>query len=760
MRSTPSTILRGLAASTVLLAVPALAHDTSDLFHKAYYLEHAEGRLEEALDLYRKVASGSGDKALRAEAAERAAGIAEEFAASDLARLVPEDAILFAQLDRPGEQLSLLLDQLGLLGEAHRIAEDRIAISPLLIDHALGLRGAAVALTDMGFNGQPNGIVLLHPGSHEGLKGLIDTALPAVGKRVDPVGEFPVWTVEGQAYVCLTRRLVVAGNSLDQIRGVVKRIESDGAHSLAEDERFVSARGAMQGGEQGGGLVNFYLNADPLKPLIRMALQSEARNDPGAAMALNLLDIESLQSLSGRLGVDHEGLGLDLALDLEEGHRNLVFNLMRRPTLSSETLELVPEGAAFFMATAFNPKADVAPIDRDSADQPIVSALDFGRELFGNVVDVAVFGMPEATGAGLPDVSVVVRVNDAERSLALWELGLDMVSQATGSNGAVTERFGGAQVSRYEIEDVPLYLASKGDRLVISPNKGSIERALGGGYKRSIKHDAVLGGGLSALDQSSTMMLAACPGRVAAMAKPFMSEHERMQIEHVAGMLGETALTVTTQHSDTRLALAARVENIPDVSGMVGQLIAQAKEGGYGMHRAGHELEVVTSGWGEPQKAQAQVEQAYGKAKGKAKAHASGADMDELVHKFNALAKEGNRAAAVGLGQRMVATVGDAKELNNFAWALLTEDRYGQAYDAVARTISLRSNELTDYSQWAYVDTLALAEYRAGNYAEAVSLQELTIELVGGDTASNPELGQSLETYRAALADEGSVVVH
>ena len=43
-------------------------------------------------------------------------------AASEFSKLVPAETILFAELDRPGEQVELLLEQLGLLGEAHRRA--------------------------------------------------------------------------------------------------------------------------------------------------------------------------------------------------------------------------------------------------------------------------------------------------------------------------------------------------------------------------------------------------------------------------------------------------------------------------------------------------------------------------------------------------------------------------------------------------------------------------------------------------------------
>ena len=144
-------LVRGLAALTLFLAPQALAQDAEELFFEAYYLEHEAGELERAYDLYsRVVKSRKVGKELRADAEERAAGIAEELAAADFSRLVPGDTILFAHMDRPGEQVQKLLDQLGLLRKAHEVALDRVAVSPALIDYVLGLRGAALAVVELG----------------------------------------------------------------------------------------------------------------------------------------------------------------------------------------------------------------------------------------------------------------------------------------------------------------------------------------------------------------------------------------------------------------------------------------------------------------------------------------------------------------------------------------------------------------------------------------------------------------------------------
>lgn len=729
---------RGLVASAILLSpAPAFGQDARALFHEAYYLEHEQGELEQALALYQKVAAARGaDADLKAKAAEHAAEIGEELAVAELERLVPADAILYAEFDRPGEQVSQLLDQLGLLGEAHQLGEKRFAVSPLLVEHLLGLRGAAVAITSLRPDGDPTGVVLLHPGSHDGLRGLIDTLLPAAGELVEPIGEFPVWCIDQEVYVCLTRRLVIASNDREQVIAAVGRLGAKSGPSLSNDLRYAAATGQRES------LLSFYVNADPLKPMMRAALQQQAQGDPGAAMALGMLDIDSLESLAGRVGVDGDGVSFELALELAEGHRNVVFNLLRRPPLAPETLELVPEGAAFFLATAMNPKSAVAPIDRDSVDQPVVSALDLGRELFGNVVDVALFGMPDrSTGmAGpLPEVTLVVRVNDAERSRALWDLGLGLLCQATGAEEPESEHLAGGELTRFSIGGVPLYVSSSGERLVLASSKASIERALGGGYGRSVKHDPVLGKSLAVLERSPTFLLAACPGRVARMAAPCMPAQEAAEMQPIAAMLGETSVTVSAEHSDTRLAFSARVENIPDLSGLIGQALAD--HGAMMVHHSPDRLERV-SGAAARKEVAAVQRHAAGRP--------GGGDLESLRARLDELIERGDRAAAVGLAQRIVASVDDADGLNALAWELLTEERYSKAYDAVARTFAVHANEQSGYSNWAHLDTLALAEFRSGNLDEAVSRQEQAIEHAGDEGAEHPELEEALELYRSS----------
>ena len=278
---------------------------------------------------------------------------------------------------------------------------------------------------------------------------------------------------------------------------------------------------------------------------------------------------------------------------------------------------------------------------------------------------------------------------------------------------------------------MPIYLAGEGERVVISTEMSSVKHAFSRKRTKTVLSDPVFAPSLATLDESPTMLIAACPGRIGEMARPFMAPGEATEMAPVLALLDDTSVTLSTQHSNTTFALGARVHNIPDVSGLVTQAIAQQRRGGHG-----------------PRPVEA----------GATKTAKSGG-AESMMQKFEQLAHTGERDAAAQLADRMAATIADAKALNNLAWALLTEDRYDGEYDDVALVLSRRSNELSDHSNWYYLDTLALAEFRQGDARRAAELQERVLELSGGE-GEQAELQRSLDLYRTKSKEWGDPLVH
>jgi len=704
MASRRNRSLGVLALAAPLCLVPTLFAQEST-FHRAYYLHNEEGRLEEALELYRQVAADPNAKEdVRERARHLARAVVEDLAAADLARLVPEDVILYAASSRPGEEIATLLDQLGLLASAREAGPGALGISPSLLEGFFGLRGAALAVTsiDMG-GGPPQGVLIVHPGQLEAMRGLIETSVSMGGRPTDPIDGFPTWELEGGVFLTRTERLLIASGHVEEIEDVLARLEGDDGDSLAASGQLRETFAVNDG------LFSFCVRAEPILPMIEGILQQQAGQDPEVALALELADVGSLRSVGGYVDVDEDGLTMELALQLAEGHRSLAFDLLRMPAVERETLALVPSGAAFFAAAAINPKGAVPEGFHDAHGRPVVSAMDFGREIFGNLVDVAVYGMPGEEGAnGMPGLAAVVRTNDVERSRALGNLLLTIAGQ-----GAPVEtlEIGGDRVERRRIDGAPLYFASPAGRLVFASTESAMRGALHASGGASVLDDPFFAEGLARMGKTSPLVVMANAGRCMRLAAAQEGGADAEELEAIAGLCDGTSVFFQLEQSGERLGFETRLGGLPDVSSLVSQALRDRER-----YSQVHDVDVHRDD------AQSQLERAV-----------AAGDEQEAWRQLDRLRE--------GLDH-------DPRGLNNLAWALLTEDVYGSRYDQAALEIAERSNELSDHAEWVYLDTLALAVFRTGDVERAIQIAERAHDIA--DESGKRLVAPALERFRAA----------
>jgi serine/threonine-protein kinase len=100
---------------------------------------------------------------------------------------------------------------------------------------------------------------------------------------------------------------------------------------------------------------------------------------------------------------------------------------------------------------------------------------------------------------------------------------------------------------------------------------------------------------------------------------------------------------------------------------------------------------------------------------------------------------------------KAVALAPDASgSLNDLAWFLATcpEDKFRNGKRAVE--VAAKACELTQHKDFSLVDTLAAAHAEAGDFAQAVKLQQQTIDLAKGqaDDENLKELNARLELYK------------
>jgi hypothetical protein len=724
-----SHLALGALALSVLPAVasaaPVQAPSASDAFHRAYYLEHEKGDLGAAMTLYREaVKSGSLSAAERAEVEEHLRACAEELAMADLAQLMPSDTIVYAELNDPGAQMASLMDQLGLLQGTDRAGN--IALSPHLLRGVLGLKGAAVAVTRIDPTaGMPGGVLILHPGDMDAVRGLIETVLPAGGQSVEPIAGHATFLVEDMVHVTMGQRLIIASTERQLIADVLRRVDGDRSDSLASNPDLSAA---LEG--HGDDLLYFCANAEPVLPLLEGALGALSGESSEAAMAIQLLDPESLRTISGGLAVNANGLAMDIGLSLEEGHRSLAFNLLRMPHVSESTFDLIPNGAAAFLASSLNERNDGGTGVTDAAGRPVVTVMDIGREVFGNLVDVAAFALPSMSegpgGMPIPDAALAMSVNDPERSKAIWRLILGMAQGATDERGnmqARTSRVGDQEVERFEIEGVNVFLYTQGHRLVISPSMNAIEAAVAAAAGDNIHRDALFAGLAHQTSQDHTSVVGVSMGRIAQIARQVMPERELREVGPYLELLNDAALVATTRHSDTDLRWSAKMTGLPNVGPLVNQLV-QAEMGNGASFRA-QPATVRASSVSNPPKPASDGQQL---------AHAMNPHVDTSVSggtqaAFQALLSEGHVEAAGALIPVIARDfASDPMSANDFVWNLISTES-GEALASSLLPVIQSAAEATGQENWYILDTMAHVQFAAGDAQGAIKTSRHAIKV-------------------------------
>ena len=586
----------------LLGASPAPAQERGavarERFLRAYYLEREEGQRSQALELYRAAAQDPDLPAeLRERAEERGSALYEDLAADDLAALVPLETLAYVELEDPAARIEMLLDQLGLLRGS--VGAEDLAISPLLLDALLGVRGVALAVTgfDPRVESEPRGVAILHPGDMDLIRGLVETALPLGGEPEAAIGGFDTYGIDGQLHVTLTRRLVIVSRQREEIEGVVTRLENGGSDSLARNPRM--ARTLAMRGED---LLFFCLNPQPVMPVIEAAMEEELRRDPELAILSSLFDIESTQAIGGRIGIDEEGLSFDLGLELAEGHQNVVFNLLRMPELGEESLALVPEGVAFFVAGGVNASGSMPGGIRGTDGEAVVTLMDFGREVFANVRDVAVWSLPSTSVVGgrpLPDLALSFTSADPERSKALWSLalGIAQASRMGAREGHSLEAphmsAEGGGIRAFDLGEFSLYLATSGDRVVLTPSRRALEAAIAAGRGSHVGRDEAYRSMIGGLGEGTTLAVGVSPRRCAALAAPFLAPGDGAELETYADILGDSVLWAALTHTDSSAHLRLRLAHLPRVGPLVGAWVRQRR--GLGMPPAPHSRAAIVS---------------------------------------------------------------------------------------------------------------------------------------------------------------------
>ena len=127
--------------------------------------------------------------------------------------------------------------------------------------------------------------------------------------------------------------------------------------------------------------------------------------------------------VSAVMGTTENGVHAEASVSLSPGHNSLAYGLVRTAPLTGRSLEYVPGGVAVVALLGLDPAGETAPGSGPGA--PSLSAMDLGREVFGNIEELALFVLPPGREGGaarppIPEIGLVVVVKDPAKSEALW----------------------------------------------------------------------------------------------------------------------------------------------------------------------------------------------------------------------------------------------------------------------------------------------------------------------------------------------------
>ncbi len=576
--------------------------------YRAYFLEHQERDYAAARGLYLAAIESDLPPDQQAVARAGANRCRDHLVAQNFATIMPPDALGYVELSRPGEVFEKLAAMVGLTTKdmsqvlAQRPGKDanalfhipqQVAISPALFEVLRSFGGAAISVTgfDPEATDNPRGVLVIHHGDVALLRGLLETAFqfaPTAEKIMD-LPTFGV-TIEGVRVVgVLTEALLIVGSSRDLVEGVVTRLNDSSAPSLASRPDMTELMASRDG-------ATIFALAD-IQAILKVAQGHMSEGDRKEMAVVDAVaDLKSFRWASYSWGIQDGVLNSRITLRLADHHRSIAYNLTRLPPMSRKGLAKVPMDAAavfgfglnpavanFALDTASNGRANSAETLASPNATPAISALDIGREFFGNIQEVCAFIVPGKMQKGegdseleiVPNVGMIIAVNDVARSRALWDQFLSLPGLVEGHEPSPPRqlKIGETPVTAYQIPSVgAIYLAELDGCIALGLTRTALKSAIRASTKgESILKDEQLGAVIAKLPADCTIMGVAHVGRCAAVAVDSGDQGVAMVAQQVAGYCRDTVACIAVEQGPNQFSVRTSLAGLPNLNEVLKQ---------------------------------------------------------------------------------------------------------------------------------------------------------------------------------------------
>jgi len=577
-------------------SLAARADDTAALVQKGFYLQVHEGDAAGAAAVFERVASDSAAPAeLKREAESRLAQCREDIAAADLARLMPPDSIAYVEINRPGDQIVRLAKMMGLVrepgAETPASTEGKSApgiplgpglvfpadfnVSPALAAELKKFRGAALAITGLDDKMQkmPEGVLVLHPGDSDLVRGLLETGIQLI-EPAEPIANFKTYRFhdhQNQFFLTVTKRLLIAGTKREAVAASVERLGNPQAASLAAQPAFKSHEAERKG------LLFAYVDGHETVRRLKTMMKGKE-----AGMVAGLLDLDHLDSLTLSAGVTDDSVQIVGRMNLKPGHHNVAYNLIRTAPFTGRSLNSVPNGTAGVVLIGLNP-VNAASVGKNQG--PVeVTGMDIGREIFSNIEEVAFFVLPTTTkSAGthheLPAMAAVFAVNDPAKSEELWNQILSIAAMAGLHDTHPRDiEIEGTKARLYHFHGAPpIVVVRTPERELIVGTEDAAGAALRASRSHdSIRNDASYSKVLAKLTPTSSKAVLVDAGRAMQIAKALSGgggHGSEMDMAVVA--VKDLHVSLVTDEARDSLTIRIEASGLPNVPSIIKMIASQ-----------------------------------------------------------------------------------------------------------------------------------------------------------------------------------------
>lgn len=547
-------------------------------FQRGYFAQKHDGNFAEAIAAYERVtADQPAPSKLRREAEAQLAACREELVADDLAKLMPPDPLAYLEVTRPGEHVLRLVNMLGLIREPSSATSpagasalggglffpDDFTISPALVAELKKVHGVAAAITSVDRRGIPEGLLVVHPGNSDLIRGVLETAVQLL-QPADPIDGFKTYRDPAQGWIAVTARMFLISRSRDQLTAAFARLRDPKLERLASRSEFQAWQK-----DRRQALAFVYVNGPQVVQHLNPMLRGRE-----AMIARSALDLEHLDSFVALMGASDDSVLLRTKVSFKPGQHNLAYGLVRTAPLTQRSLAAVPSGAAAVAMLGLNVPGQ--PADEKATASDGFSAMDIGREVFANIEELAVFALSSSVTAPkqqpIPDVGLVLSVKDPARSEALWNqlLALPALFGAPGAQPVGETTIEGQNGHIYQFPGMPPLVVVRSSRgNIIAGTEAAATASLKAlATNTTIASDGSMKPLLERLTTSSSKAVLVDVGRVLQMILP-KSERDQQKATLASMIAGDLKLSVITDESSNQLCLTFQAAGLPNVPALI-----------------------------------------------------------------------------------------------------------------------------------------------------------------------------------------------